>query len=89
VSILFDKVSHMRSEYLLIFDVQARNWEWFRRNYARLVKKFDGEYVAVFDRKVVDHDKDLSSLAGRVREKFPFERVLVEYVSREKVVLVL
>jgi len=54
-----------------------------------LVRRFDGEYVAVFEREVVDHDKDLGRLARRVRDKFPFERVLVEYVSKEKAVLVL
>lgn len=79
----------MQSEYLVIFDVLERNWVWFRRNYSRLVRKFDGEYVAVFEREVVDHDKDLGRLARRVRDKFPFERVLVEYVSKEKAVLVL
>jgi len=79
----------VQSEYLVIFDVLERNWVWFRRNYSRLVRKFDGEYVAVFEREVVDHDKDLGRLARRVRDKFPFERVLVEYVSKEKAVLVL
>ena len=79
----------MQSEYLVIFDVLERNWVWFRRNYSRLVRRFDGEYVAVFEREVVDHDKDLGRLARRVRDKFPFERVLVEYVSKEKAVLVL
>lgn len=79
----------VRSEYLVIFDVQERNWKWFRRNYSRLVKRFDGEYVAVFDRRIVDHDKNLSLLASRVREKFPFDHVLIEYVSKEKAVLVL
>jgi len=79
----------MSVEYLIIFDKQEENWGWFRRNYSRLVGRFDGEHVAVFECKVVDHDKDLRRLARRVKEKFPFERVLVEFVSREKVVLVL
>lgn len=77
------------SEYLTIFDVQEQNWVWFKKNYSKLVGKFDGEYVAVFERRVVDHDKDLGRLVRRVREKFPFDRVLVDFVSREKVVLVL
>jgi len=79
----------LRSEYLTIFDEQEQNWEWFKKNYARLVRRFDGEYVAVFERGIVDHDKDLGRLARRVREKFPFDRVLVKFVSKEKVVLVL
>jgi len=79
----------LKSEYLTVFDVQEQNWGWFKKNYSRLVRKFDGEYVAVFESRVVDHDRDLGLLARRVREKFPFDRVLVKFVSREKVVLVL
>jgi len=79
----------MKSEHLTIFDVQERNWEWLKKNYSSPVSKFSGEYAAVFERKIVDHDKDLGRLARRVREKYPFNRVLVEYVSKEKVVLVL
>jgi len=79
----------MKVEYLTIFDKQEENWEWFKRNYSRLVGRFDGEHVAVFERKVVDHDKDLKRLVRRVKEKFPFEHVLVKFVSKEKVVLVL
>ena len=31
----------MRSEYLTIFDDQEVNWEWFRKNCSRLMKRFD------------------------------------------------
>jgi len=79
----------MRSEYLTIFDIHEQNWMWFKKNYSRLVSRFDGEYVAVFERRIADHDKNLGRLVRRVREKFPFERVLVEFVSKEKAVLVL
>ena len=79
----------MKAEYLTIFDQQEENWEWFRKSYSRLVSKYDGEYVAVFERRVVDHDKDLGRLARRVKEKFPFEHALIKLVSKEKVVLVL
>jgi len=79
----------VKVEYLTIFDQQEENWEWFRKNYSRLVRKYDGEYVAVFERRVVGHDGSLSRLAKRVKKNFPFERILVEFVSKEKVVLVL
>jgi len=79
----------MKSEYLTIFDEQELNWEWFKKNYSRFVSRFNGEYVAVFERRVVGHDADLGRLVKRVRGKFPFDRVLVEFVSKEKVVLVL
>lgn len=79
----------MKVEYLTIFDEQEQNWEWFKKNYSRLVRKFNGQYVTVFERRVVDHDNDLGRLVRRVRGKFPFDRVLVEFVSKEKVVLIL
>jgi len=48
-----------------------RNWSWFRENYEKLVKEFDGEFVAIYEQKVVDHDKELSELIERMREKYP------------------
>ena len=79
----------MQSEYLAMFDDHEQNWAWFKKNYQQLLKKFNGEYVAIYQRKVVDHDKDLSHLAKRVKANYPSNRVLVEYVTSEKIVLVL
>jgi hypothetical protein len=75
------------SDYLVVFDSRERNWSWFKENYDDLVRRFDGEFVAVFECTVVDHDKDLSRLVSRIRKNL--SRVLVEYVTSRKIVLVL
>ena|GEM_PF-3081974 len=31
-----------------------------------MVKKFDGEFVAVYEQRVIDHDKELSALMKRI-----------------------
>ena len=79
----------MRSEYLLMFEEHEQNRAWFEKNYQELLTMFDGEYVAIYKREAVDHDKDLDELMKRVEAKYPIENVLVEYVTREKLELVL
>lgn len=77
------------SEYVALFEEYERNWSWFRENYGELVKKFDGEFVAIYEQNIVDHDKELSNLMERIREKYPGENVFVDFVSREKLMLIL
>lgn len=77
------------SEYIALFEEYEKNWSWFRENYGELVKKFDGEFVAIYEQNVVDHDKELSNLMKRIREKYPEENVFVDFVSREKLMLIL
>lgn len=40
--------------------------EWYRANHGRLLKRHRGEYIAILERKVVDHDAQFESLAARV-----------------------
>ncbi len=40
--------------------------DWFERNRRALLARHRGEYVAVIDREVVDHDREFSPLAERV-----------------------
>jgi hypothetical protein len=58
-------------------------------HYEELVERFDGEFVAVYQQRVVDHDKDIGSLMKRIRKKYPLGQVLVEIVSKEKLALIL
>ena len=56
------------------------------RGFAR---KYDGQNVCVYKRRVVDHDRDLRRLMKRVRGRFPQEKVLVEFASRRKLEFIL
>lgn len=77
------------SEYLVLFDVHELNRKWFEENYDALVEKFDNRFVAVCDHRVVDSNPNLDELIERVEADFPMERVSIEYVSRDKIQLIL
>ena len=42
---------------------------WFEANRRHLLRRYAGEYLAIVDRKVIDHDRDFSALAARVFAK--------------------
>jgi len=77
------------NEYLVLFDVHERNREWFEENYATLVEKFDKKFVAIYNQTVVDSDYDLDRLIERIEASFPLEKVSIEYVTKEKIQLIL
>lgn len=77
------------SEYIALFDEHDKNWSWFKKHYDELVKRFDGEFVAIYERNVINHDKELSALMKRVKAKYPAQRVFVDFVSSEKLTLIL
>ena len=76
-------------------DKNGRFNEWteshacFWTNHVRLARKYDHQNVAVYKRRVVDHDRSLERLLSRVTRIYPRDRVVVEYVTREKPELVL
>ena len=74
---------------LTLLTKHGEDMEWFLSNYDKLVEKYDGRFVAVYERSVVDSDEDLDRLIERVSGKWPLERVIIEYVSKEKPLLVL
>ena len=45
------------------------NVVWLSRNYEWLKGEFNGEWVAVLGKTVVDHDGDLAVLVKRLKEK--------------------
>ena len=77
------------SEILALFNEHDKNWSWFREHYDELVEEFDGEFVAIYEQKVVDHDKEISSLMERIKKKYSLKQVLVDFVSKEKLALIL
>ncbi len=77
------------SEVLALFREHELNREWFERNREKLVEKYDGKFIAIYERSVVDFDEDVGRLMKRVEKKYSPDRVSVEYVSKEKLQLIL
>jgi len=57
--------------------------EAFRAMHAELVEKYLGQYVAIRNGKVVDHDEDFQSLHSRIRQRFGRRPVLLRRVEVE------
>lgn len=68
-----------------------RDMDWLQKHYDNLTEKYPKEHVAVLDEKIVDHDKDLRKLMGRIEAKYPAkrDRVAIKFISPEKVELIL
>jgi hypothetical protein len=77
------------SEVLALLMKHGEDMGWFLDNYDRLVKEYDGNFVAVYEHAVVDCDEDLDRLIERISGRYPLERLIIEYVSKEKPLLVL
>jgi hypothetical protein len=54
--------------------------KWYAGNRRRLVRRYNGQFVAILGRRVLDHDRNFGALAERV-----FERVGVRSVFMPRV----
>jgi len=53
-----------------------RNAEAYKAMHKELVKRYLGQYVAICNEKLVDHDPDPVALLRRVRNEYPHQVVL-------------
>ena len=83
--IVFLRVYALESAVAVLSSYEE-NAKWFSRNYERLKKRFNSEWVAVLNRAVLDHDRDLQALVNRLREKHAdvYRQIFVEYVSTKE-----
>lgn len=60
----------------------ADNLKWFNLHHDKLKKNYDGQYVAIQDRQVLDNDVDLERLLNRL-DISNFDRsIAVDFVKR-------
>lgn len=65
----------------------SADMRWFEKQRERMEREYAGEYVAIIERKVVDHDASFESLAERVFEREGARNIFMPLVSaagREK-----
>lgn len=53
----------------------------YRQQYPQLKAKYLGQYIAMHDGQVVEHDTDFSSLRQRVRQRFGKTPVMITMVE--------
>ena len=74
VSEYLDKIAHQK--------IQAESMA-FEELHNGLVSKYLGDYVAIHNGKVVDHDPDVRTLHLRIRHRFGRTPVLLRLVKEE------
>lgn len=55
----------------------------FQQMYPMLSDQFAGEYVAVFNEALVDHDGSFAALLERINQNYPDDLVLIRLVGTE------
>jgi len=60
---------------------------YYERNKDFLTRKYNGEYIAIWNNGILDHDTSFSSLAQRVYEKLGYVSVYMPFVTSKCQVL--
>ncbi|MEM2965216.1 MAG: DUF5678 domain-containing protein [Candidatus Bathyarchaeia archaeon] len=65
------------------------NAKWLTRSYDRYRQQYGGEYVAVDQQQILDHDRNLPKLVARIKKQHKDKPIFIQYVYREKPRLIL
>ena len=86
---LFDKAIKSaggKEEFQKKFEQYKESVASIEANRDELLKKYDNEWIAVYNRKVVAHAKKLQELIQKVEPTgLPTNEVLIEFISSRKV----
>jgi hypothetical protein len=58
--------------------------EYFRANLAEMIAKYEGEYVAIIENKIIAHGKDVKKVYQEAKSKFPKNIVFLGQVPRKE-----
>jgi hypothetical protein len=62
-----------------------KDLNWFQDNYAKLKEKHKGNYLAIKDEKVIDHDNNVDRLLERLKEKYEdTTSIVVEHINEHR-----
>ena len=73
----------MQSTTQMLAQFDAAN-RWIAEQHESLVAKYNDQWIAVLDKSVVDHDKDIKKMKTRLKEKYgeKYEEIVIDYVSK-------
>ena len=57
---------------------------WYDKHRSRLLQRYAGDYIAVVDQAVVDHDADFDALAARVFSRLGNRSVYMPRVQADE-----
>lgn len=74
---------------LALTDFNA-DFQWLLRSREELLLKYEDKWVAIYDKKVLDSDENLTTLVKRLKDKgFQPEQILVQFLSKEPIEAIL
>lgn len=59
--------------------------EWYQTAHAELKKRYEGQHIAIHEQQVIDHDQDVTALAGRIRQQYGRIPILITQVYDQPV----
>jgi hypothetical protein len=72
------------------FKAYEQNMTWFRTHYGRLKKDHPDKFVAISNGKVIDSNKTLEGLLGRLRRQHSdMSSLAIEFVSSNEAELIM
>lgn len=61
--------------------------EYFRDNLVDMIVKYEGEYVAIIEDKVIAHGRDARKVYSGAKEKFPEQVIFLGQVPRKEAMI--
>ena len=67
-----------------------KDFQWFLRSREELLLKYEDKWVAIYSKKVLDTDENLTTLIKRLKAKgLQPEQILVQFLSKEPIEAIL
>lgn len=74
---------HQQQEDIDKLEKFNKNFQWFREHYNDLYTKYKGEYVAINNSEVIDHDVDYERLIiNRLKQRFAADTIRVFFIGK-------
>lgn len=66
------------------------DFQWFLRSREQLLPRYEDKWVAIYNKKVLDSDKNLTTLVKRLKTKgFKPEQMLIQFLSKKPIEAIL
>ena len=67
-----------------------KDFQWFLRSREELLLKYKDKWIAIYSKKVLDSDKNLTTLVKRLKARgIQPEQILIQFLSKEPIEAIL
>ena len=73
-----------------LFEEHKHNEKWFRENYDKIIREYDGVFIAIYKKKIIDYAKTPSELRRKILARgIDISKVMIEYISKKPLEFIL